>query len=60
MAPDPYPARSAPILVVRRIRDSTTARVFGHGINKRCPIRPDLTEKHVESGRIGVQSEGAN
>ena len=47
-------------LVVRRIRDSATAPRFGHRINKRCPIRPDLAEKHVESGRIGVQSEAAN
>ena len=47
-------------LVVRRIRDSAAAPRFGHRISKRRPIRPDLAEKHVESGRIGIQSEGAN
>ncbi len=47
-------------LVVRRIRDSATAPRVGHRISKRHPIRPDLAEKHVESGRIDVQSEAAN
>ncbi len=47
-------------LVLRRIRDSATAPRIGHRISKRCPICSDLAEKHVESGRIDVQSEGAN
>ena len=51
---------SVAALVVHRIRDSATAGRVGHRINKRRPIRPDLAEKHVESGRIGIQSEAAN